>query len=202
MDLEIPIESGPPELPEAYSYHARLSALEKERTYRVRSGQFSILEEGRSPQSFPLSDFVELRLRFQPTRMQTNRFECLLKTKSGQRLKIGNEYYRGLADFEDRSASYRDWIHHLVREVGFHAPQCRMVTGCPPPLWWGYLLMLVAVFGVLIALIVVFAMAVPVVALAKVVFIIVMTPLAINWFRLNRERSFNATEAPEKVLPK
>lgn len=201
MELEISLESEPPELPRAFSYLARLSALELERTYQIRAGQFSILSAGQADQSFPLSDFAELRLRFQPTRVQTNRYECLLKRKNGQRIKIANELYRGFADFSDCSNSYKNWVHHLVREVGYHAPDCRMVTGCPTPVWWGYLLMLLAVYGFLVILVVVFAMAIPAVAITKVIFMIVMTPLAYRWFCKNREQQFNAAEIPKEVLP-
>ncbi|MDQ8190020.1 hypothetical protein [Roseibacillus persicicus] len=201
MELDIPIVPEPPELPKAFSYLARLSALEAERTYQIRSGHFTILSKGLADRTFPLSDIVELRLRFQPTRIQTNRYECLLKQKNGQRIKIANELYQGIADFSDQSNSYREWIHHLVREVGYHSPNCRMVTGCTAPVWWGYLLMLLAVYAFLIALVIIFAMAIPAVAITKVVFMVVMTPLAFRWFRKNREQRFNATEIPKDVLP-
>ncbi|MGJ8723447.1 MAG: hypothetical protein ACSHYB_02730 [Roseibacillus sp.] len=199
----MPIEAGPPDLPKGLIYHARLSALEKERTYRIRAGQFSIIEEeGRQKQTFPLFDFVELRLRFQPTRMQPHRYECLLKTKTGRTIKIGNEFYQGLADFRDQSEKYRTFIHHLVREVGYHAPSCQQVTGCSNTLWWSYLFMLLIVFGGLLALLVFFAFSAPPVAIAKLIIIAFMVPVAIKWFKKNKRQHFDATSIPSQVLPK
>ena len=202
MDLEMPLESGPPELPQGYLYHARLSALESERTYRIRKGQFSIIEEeGRATRTFPLTDFIELRLRYQPTRVQSNRYECLLTTRRGETIKIGNEFFEGVLQFKDQSTSYAEWVRHLVREVGYHAPHCQQVTGCSNLLWWSYLAMLIVIFGVLIALLVFFAMSAPPIAIAKLVVIVFMVPVAINWFKKNKRQQFKATSIPKEVLP-
>lgn len=198
----MPIHAGPPELPEGHLYRARTSALEAPRVYRIRSGQFSVLDEKSGKrQTFPLGDFVELRLRYQPTRVQLNRYECILKNRTGQSFKICNEYFAGVMDFRDQSREYSTWVRHLVREIGFHAPQCKLITGTSNIAWWGYLLMLTVVFGTLFTLLIFLAAAASPIAIAKLIIIAFMTPAAIGWFKKNKRKSFTAAAIPENLLP-
>jgi hypothetical protein len=109
-------------------YHARRDVLERERTYRLSADGLAIEEREASPRVLPYAEIHKIRLRFFPTRFQTNRFECLVYCR-GQRLRITNEFYLGFARFEDRSSAYRSFVVELCQRVGAVRREAEFVTG-------------------------------------------------------------------------
>ncbi|MFD2301649.1 hypothetical protein ACFSYE_00600 [Roseibacillus ishigakijimensis] len=197
----MPLSSGPPELPTGDCYPARRSATENERSYRLRAGQLALLLPDQAPKVTPLSEASRLRLRFEPTRVQPNRYLCEITFRHGLRYTLSNERYRGFGDFEDQSEDYRHWVRLLIRETAYHAPHCQLITGCHPLLWWFYLALNLVVFGGLIALLLTIGFAYLPIALCKLVALAVFVPLAWKWFRKNRTRSFDPARIPSELLP-
>lgn len=192
--------NSPPPLPDDPSYEARLSVLEKVRRFRIQEDTLHIEEEG-SSHSLPLDQIQSIRCRFYPTRFQKDRYEMLLTLANGMKIKIGNQFYRGLADFEDRSAGYRMFVNALHRARIDRNPPCRFFAGVTPLSFWLNAALLSTVLIVLAVLIVVFAFSMPPVAIVKLVILIIMLPIAIGWFRKNQPAEYDGRKIPDSVIP-
>jgi hypothetical protein len=107
-----------------------------------------------------------------------------------------------MADFEDRSASYRDLVVALIRRTDACNPACRMVTGTS---MWNWLLssgfLLVALGFLALALIYMWS-AVGWLVLVKLMVILFLLPTAIRWVVKNRPAGFSARDIPENLLPR
>lgn len=104
-------------------YEARITAFDKRSVYKLRHSHLSIESELRS-RVILLTDVTEVRCRFFPTRVQRDRYETLLTLRGGGTLKICNQFFRGMADFEDRSTTYTQFIVALHRQLAESNPSC------------------------------------------------------------------------------
>lgn len=192
--------SSPPPLPSHPSYEARLSALERVRRFRIQGDSLHIEEEGHS-RALPLDQIRTIRCRFHPTRIQRNRYETLLTLANGMEIKIGNQFYRGPANFEDRSGGYRAFVQALHHAVANGNRSCRFFAGATPLSFW----LNAAFFGTMILvlsiLLIVFAFSIPAVAIVKLVILIILLPVAVDWFRKNKPDEYDGREIPDSVLP-
>ena len=194
------MSEGPPPLPEIPRYEARLTYFDKIRIYRIIGDRLQFEEEGRM-QNFPLSEIQSLRCRFFPTRFQLDRYEMIISFSSGLNLKIGNQLFRGMADFEDRSPAYRDFVIALHEARGKLNPPCQFFAGVTPLSFWLNAFFLGGVLLLVAFLVVIFATSIPVVALIKLVILIIMLPIAINWFRKNKPRQYESNSIPPEIIP-
>ena len=115
----------------AVSYETRLTLFEKVRTLTIDDSLLRIEEEGVTTE-IPLRDVIDVRCRYQPTRVQLNRYECLVTAKGGTKLKIGNQFYQGVADFEERSEDYRKFVVALHVALATLNPDCIFHSGGSP----------------------------------------------------------------------
>jgi len=101
----------------------------------------------------PYCEIVEIRLSFDPTRIDTNRYRCALRGSGGIRTSIVSTSYAGFASFEDRGEQYTPFVLDLVRRVRLARPSVRITTGLSWPsyiLQHGLLMLaLIALVGVL-----------------------------------------------------
>lgn len=194
------VSNGPPPLPRIPVYEARLTYFDKVRIYRLIGEQLQFEEEGRL-QNIPLSEIMSIRCRFFPTRFQLDRYEMILAFSSGLTLKLGNQLFRGFADFEDRSSAFRDFVISLHTARADVSPPCKFFAGVTPLSFWLNALFLGSIMALLIFLMVVFATSIPGVALVKFAIFIFMLPIAINWFRKNKPRQYDGNAIPPDVIP-
>ncbi len=194
------MSDGPPPLPRIPVYEARLTYFDKVRIYRIIGQQLQFEEEGRL-QNIPLSEITSIRCRFFPTRFQLDRYEMILVFSSGLTLKLGNQLFRGFADFEDRSPAFRDFVTSLHAARMNVNPPCKFLAGVTPLSFWLNALFLGSILVLLIFLMVVFATSIPGIALVKFVIFILMLPIAVNWFRKNKPRDYDGHAIPPDVIP-
>ncbi|YCM42890.1 hypothetical protein V2O64_16400 [Verrucomicrobiaceae bacterium 227] len=194
------MSSGPPPLPSIPLYEARLTYFDKICVYRILGDQLQVEEEGRL-QNLPLSDITGIRCRFFPTRFQLDRYEIIITFSTGLNLKIGNQLFRGIADFEDRSPAFRSFVIALHQARMKVAPPCRFFAGITPLSFWLSTLIISSIVILLVALILIFPSSFSGVILVKLAIFIVMIPIAINWFRKNKPREYQGNAIPPDVLP-
>lgn len=200
-----PAASPPTATPVTASHAVRKSVLEKgERIWRAEPEGLSITLPTPDPAapfttSIPWAKIAELRLRFEPGRFATNRCMAQVVTNTGWMAEIDNQHYAGLAEFEDRSASYRAMIELLLLRLRAANPQARLVTGQGTALWlsMGFLLlMLLALF------LVVLTIGGPLIALIKLGVLAFFAPTMVRYIRVNRRRVLPiAADPPAGVLP-
>jgi hypothetical protein len=181
------------------TYHARHDVLEPACTFRLTVTGLSI-DAGGPVQVLPYSEISRVGLRFFPTRVQTNRFECLIDARS-RTLKIGNEFYRGIASFDDRSAEYRIFVTELCRRLAAAQPDTEFFAGRAAwalALEYGFLLLMALFLGWILWLTGGTFRFLIWVKLAIVAFFL---PTLVRYVKRNRPVRFDPRAIPEDVLP-
>ena len=195
-----PLHVTPPPL---HIEHAvRVSALEKECTWKLDGDTLRVSSEERPPYSIPLAEISTLRLSFDPTRFQTNRFRCHLYNANGKCGMIQNENYKGIADFEDRSTSYVAFVRALIPRIASMNPRCVFKTGTSNLNWWAQAIFLFFIFSLLLLVMFMLYTAIGPLVIVKLIIIAFFVPVAIRWFLRNKPKSFPADEIPPGLLPR
>jgi len=55
--------------------------------------------------------------------------QCTLLSRSGDKIKLRSAHYRGLGDFEDRTATYAPFVRALAAQVATSAPDAKFIAG-------------------------------------------------------------------------
>jgi hypothetical protein len=148
------------------------------------------------------ADLAEVRLAYAPTRVQKNRFLLSLKSVEGSPLHIGNESYRGLADFEDRSAAFRDFVFALHRAVAATNLAVRFVAGNTSG-WYAlhWLMTGLAMAAIIAGLVFFLTFGLVWVALIKVGLIVYYLPTLRRYLARNQPRRYDPLAIPPGMLP-
>ena len=99
---------------------------------------------------FPYRDIVGVRLSYAPSRFDSARYRCDLRMRSGQRLAILSTHYAGIADFEDRAATYGPFVRALIARVAAANPSASYRSGKSPVTYWAEHLFLLAMVVLLV----------------------------------------------------
>lgn len=194
------MNSQPPPRTAATSYENRLTLFEKVRTFTIDGARIRIEEEGRTTEVL-LSDIFDVRCRYYPTRFQLNRFECLLQAKGGIKIKIGNQFYLGVADFEDRSPDYRKFVVALHVALAKLSPNCTYHSGITKTSLYLIATFLIGSMLTLAFLILFLGASLPGFAVVKLIILILMIPISIKWFYKNKPRRYRVHAIPTDILP-
>jgi hypothetical protein len=181
-------------------YRSRHDVLEQARTFRLGEAGLLIADDAGPPAVLAYAEIRQVRLRFFPTRVQTNRFECLVDAP-GRTLKFSNEFYRGIASFDDQSASYRKFVTALCRRVAAANPRATFLTGRDGwvlGLEWSFLLLMALLLGWIL-----WITDSPLGWLiwVKLGLIVVFLPTLWRYFKRSRATRFDPQAIPEDVLP-
>ena len=188
------------------THAVRANALEYEGTWRLLPDALE-LQGGPAVAAdailtFPYRDIVELRLSYAPSRIDHRRYRCDIRMRSGQRLAVLSTHYAGIADFEDRSATYVPLVRGLIARVAAENAAARFRSGKRPLVYWAEHLFLVAMVALLV-----FVLSVTGVGYlsdsswAKLAIVVGFIPLLILYTRKNWPRRFSPTAIPSDVLP-
>ena len=94
-------------------YSFRKSAFEKEKSYELTESGIQIIDHDGTQSTIFYDDIQEVNPSYMATK-NNSFYQCILKLRSGEKVLIKSQHYRGIADFEDRSADYAAFI------VGLH----------------------------------------------------------------------------------
>ncbi len=181
------------------TYQVRHDVLEKPRTLRLTATHLAIESSDGGTTALPWAEVRQVRLRFFPTRVQTNRFECLVIAATCN-LKFSNEFYRGIAQFDDRSADYRRFVTALCAQAATN-PGVEFLSGRDAwALWLEY--------GFLAAMALLLAWVLWItdsplgwLIWVKLGLIVVFLPTLIQYFKRSQPARFDPRAIPETVLP-
>lgn len=193
-----------PRQPPVAVYATRNNALAA--AYELRlEGEGEILRvvtAGAADRVLALADLVEVRLEYVPTRVELNRFRCVLVERSGRRLEFFNRRFTGFATFEQTDEAYVVFVRVLLLAIERYAPVCRCLAGAGGGSYAlgvvGFVIaagavLLVAAFAVFSGLWWLLAI--------KAAVILFYLPTAWQWLRRNRERDFSPAAIPATMLP-
>ncbi len=183
-------------------YRSRRSVLEGEATWTLAPDALKRAQAGAPALRLPYREVAELRLVYDPTRFDTNRYRCNLVTATGRRATLMSTHYVSVGDFEDRAASYSPFVRELVQRVGAAAPHCRFRSGKRAWVFWAehmfLLAMLLALAGVLLTI---GQFSLPTIAAIKLGIIATYIPIAIRYAKRNWPRAFSPDAVPTELLP-
>ena len=150
---------------------------------------------------FPYAGITELRLSFDPTRVDTRRHRCDVRSAGGAGT-LWSTHFAGVGEFEDRAATYTPFVRGLVAHVVAANPNCAFRAGTRPLAYWAGQLFLLAMAVVAIWVIaMVGGSALSEVTWGKIFVVLGLIPLAFNYARKNRPRRFEPAGIPDDVLP-
>lgn len=127
--------------------------------------------------------------------------QATLRTKTGQTVKIRSHHYKTLANFENRSESYRDLVSGLMHRVAAANPDARFVSGSTvmSVVWWVVLAIIVCVL-VLLGLAMASGEELKGNVLGGFMMMLVALPFAWRSARQNREKPIDPSSPPHDVL--
>jgi hypothetical protein len=184
-------------------YRSRGSVLENEAGWTLGPSALIRAEAEAAAQRLPYRDIVELRLSYDPTRFDTQRFRCDLSLAGGIRAKVLSTSYISIGKFEDRGASYAPFVRELVTRVAQASPDCRFRAGKRPWAYWSQHAFLLAMLLLLAAVLTVYlgALPLPIVVALKLGIVAAYIPIAMLYAKRNWPRGFAPDRIPPEVLP-
>jgi hypothetical protein len=191
--------SEPPPLELVYS--CRPSLLEKENRWVLWVDSLE-----RSTTEFhdatPLTEVADIRLQYAPTRFCEQMFCCRIRLRNGKVWHLQNQHFSGIANFENRSEAYKDFIENLVLRVASQQPQFVLITGTS---WANWLLSSLFLFiSLLLMLVVMFYLWTVIgwLVIVKLLVILFCLPRACRWISRNRPKTIDPQNIPAELLPK
>lgn len=163
-------------------YAKRESGLEA-RDHRWTVGAQSLVWEQPSGETLTLlwRDMTDMRITFAPTRWKPWRRLLELRARHGRRLVIDNSHYRGLGDFEDRSATFRLFVLDCIDQVARAAPTARGWIGSPPGSYVARLMFALMATAVLILVMIALPTPLGLLVALKLLLILASLPMVILW---------------------
>jgi hypothetical protein len=150
-----------------------------------------------------LSDVVSVRLRYAPTNAKTWRYAFEIRFKAGHAWHIDNGHFVGIADFEDRSASFVPFVRDVIQLVSQHAPQARAFLGSS---WTSYLLQvgfLVIAFSALAGVLLMLPIGAGIsgMVVVKLAIIAFFLPVLFKWVRRALPQGVPINAIPDDAYP-
>lgn len=192
--------------PDVITHRVRSSVLERETSWRLMPDALEreqVLKDGKDlTVRYPYRDIREIRLSFAPSRVDSRRYRCDFQLTNGTLAAILSSHYAGIADFEDRGATYVPLVRGLIAHVAAANPKCKFEAGKRPGTYWGehiflflMLMLLVFVLGA------VGGLSLSHLVLVKLGILVTYIPLMILYTRKNWPRSFDPTAIPAEIMP-
>lgn len=183
-------------------YPTRNDAFTPACRWELHSAAVTLHCADRSVRTLPLDRIAALRLSFDPTRSESNRYRCTLVLSGGESLTFFNRTFTGFANFEDTSAAYTAFVRELVAALANASPRCVFVGGVSASRYAlnGLATAFVALV-VLAATLFLLASGLIWIVVIKLVLLAVYFPNLVRWLRRNRPQPFVPSAIPPALLP-
>jgi hypothetical protein len=150
-----------------------------------------------------LSEVSSVRLRYAPTSYKTWRYAFEIRFKAGHAWHIDNGHFAGIADFEDRSATFAPFVREVIKLVSQHASQARAYLGSS---WTSYLLQvgfLVIAFTALAGVLLVLPIGAGIsgMVVVKLAIIAFFLPVVFKWARRALPQGVPINAIPDDAYP-
>lgn len=173
----------------------RASMLDTARTYHIGDDALN-WQDDRTNGRIAFTEVAKIVLIDYPS-IGGSQGQCVVRSRSGKKLKIRSHHYESLGSFEDRSLTYRHFVRELCRRVAVAAPDARFVTGSTV-LWfvWLTLLVLCALVGSLVVWALVGEVSFPLGSVAAIAVLIAFGPIVWRMVREGPSQSFDPNDPP------
>lgn len=183
-------------------HRCRVSALDKETLWSLRSDALVRGVDGMPEFSVSLKSITQIRLQYAPTRFQPFRYVCRLSDSRRECAAFQNEHFSGFASFEDRSGSYRELVLALIRRRAALGPGCRYLGGASLANWLLQSSIMMGSLVILAAALFYFWSAAGWMTVVKLVIIGWMLPIGFRWVVKNKPGEFDPSAVPDHLLPR
>ncbi len=159
-------------------------------------------EDGKPDSKWKLNDIKQVNLRYDPTRFCRNRFKMLLQNSSGKGLTVSNISFKGFADFDDQSDTFRRFVGALHEALLAEGAETRFLGGMSKlsyVLHW--VLTGFAAIAAILAGLAFFALGLSWLILIKVGLIAFYFPTLLAFMRRGKRSSYEADAIPDRLLP-
>jgi hypothetical protein len=183
------------------TYHYKESAITQETTLSFDQTTLTLQREEAS-NTIALGDIEHVHLKYDPTRLQPNRYTMTIKRVNQTPLRIVNTHYQGIANFADQSPQYVPFAQALHQAIAKQSSNTRFTAGSSLT---GYVFSVIAlVFAMLVlvaATLYLLATGLFLVVLIKLIVIIIYTPMAWRYIKRNKPSEYDPTDIPSTLLP-
>lgn len=149
-------------------------------------------------------DVSFVRMQYAPTRLKSERYLFQIAGKRGTKFSFDNMHFAGIADFEERSATYTPFARAVLDKVKEAAPNAAVYLGASPASYVGQVAMVAVAFAALIAVF----LTIPVFdsisesSWYKFGVVLVSLPFFVRWVYASFPRKARLDALPDYVLPK
>jgi hypothetical protein len=190
--------------PASPAYAVRANVFESEAVWRL-GPQTLERSEGPDPADLRRISYdaiTAIRLSFAPSRFDSVRYRCDVKTKWGSGLAILSTHYVGIGNFEDRGASYTPFVRELIARVAAANPKATFRAGKNPFVYaLEHAFLLVAFTFLVLVLFLVGGAGLSDLVWVKLGIIVSFLPLLAAYTWKNWPRRLDPKAIPAEVLP-
>jgi hypothetical protein len=189
--------------PEPYTY--RVNVLRPVTTVTLGPDGVVVSAEDGVTRRVPYSQISQVRLSYEPTRVQSDLYFCRLWTQgeSAPFALISSTRYRGFLNFETQLGPYRALVEALHARLAAHRHEIAYRAGVSTLAYWGNALFVTMAFGFAGA--VFYAIGGDYVLQTRhwlrLGIAAALVPLALAWFWANRPRPYDPRAIPPELLP-
>jgi hypothetical protein len=182
------------------AHNVRNSLIDKERTFTLGPDALHWRETQGSEGRIPYADVRDMRLIAYTSPIGES-FQCALRGKSGGKVKLRSAHYRGLNDFEDRTATYAPFVKALAERVAAAAPDAKFIAGSTG-LWIVWLTVGVLFLGVIVLLILSLFEGLPPAGPWIIALVVCLIAAPLMWRRLGEggAKTFDPAAPPPALL--
>lgn len=184
-------------------YKCRPDLFRTEITYSCDENSFSWSDEKGNSYKIEYKDIYSIRLLFAPSRVNKNQYVIEITDTKGILTKIKNIHFKGVANFEDKSNDYNNFVIELNKNIYKIKPNVIFITGINSGKYYFYLILLGFSFLVLFAsLLFMISFGIVWIAIAHILAILYLIPLSKKFMKKNKPGKFDPLKIPDNILPK
>lgn len=181
-------------------YVQRLHQFKKPAVWTILPDALSWTEGSDLTRHIPYASIRRVRLRFEPTRQQPNKYAMHIEGSSFA--TITNINYRGFSDFEDKSAEYTDFVRAFHDAIDASGATPDYFAGSTPGAYIANIILSVFILTVLagFGFLALTAGILWLVAI-KALIILFYIPNLLRLLKKNKPTRYTSDELPEQHLP-
>ena len=181
-------------------YHYRRNATEP--TTSLTPGDLALdVVRGTVRTPIPYAEITRVRLVYNPSRINTARFECHIYHRGGDKLVITSTSFTGFGRYENQQAAYRECIEAIHERLGT-LKGIDFISGDTPKRYWSSLGCAgTGLMGTLLVLFVAGLITKLAVDVAVLVVLVLTVPWMLKYAKVNKPGAYDPKEIPTDLLP-
>lgn len=181
------------------THSVRNSLADRERTFAL-GGNALHWRDDKAKGAMPYADVRDMRLISYASPNGTC-FQCALRGKSGDKVKLRSQHYVSLNNFDDRRQSYAPFVRELASRVAARSPEAAFIAGSTG-LWIVWLVVGVLCAGFVLLLILSLFEALPPIGAWVIAAVIVLASLPLAWrqMKAGAARRFDPLAPPPELI--